>query len=128
MSAMPVSRGVMHHVFMHWSNVFAGLVSRPITGCGISRIVLSQALVVSGGVRFVGFTARGCFEKSLAAPERQRHQACHVERGTCRGDRADQPDEPAERDVRSQSCIPEYLVLGPEAAERNDAADREPAG
>src|SRR5215204_7820729 len=128
MSAMPASRRVMRHVFMHWSNVFAGLVSRSITGCGISGIVLSQALVVSSGVRFVGFTAGGCFEKSLAAPERQRHQPCHVERSTRRGDRADEPDEPAERDVRSQSCIPEYLVLGPETTERNDAADREPAG
>ena len=45
MRAMPmavtVSRYVMRNVFVYWSNMFTGIVSRTISGCRTRRIVLS---------------------------------------------------------------------------------------
>src|ERR1041385_3842050 len=123
MIPMPVCRDVMRDVFVNWSNVFAGFVSRAIAGRRAHSIMRREAFVVSGSMRFISFAARAC-KKLLLAPESHRHQARHVERGASRGNRSDQPDEPAERDIRRLRCFPENLVLGPEAAERNDAADR----
>src|SRR5689334_20341137 len=96
MFAMSVSGDVVRRVFVYWSNVLAGLVSRAIAGRGKGGVVLGQTFVVRRSVCFIGFAARA-FEKSLLAPERQRHQTRHVERGARRRDRADQPDDPAER-------------------------------
>src|SRR5215213_10943402 len=127
MIAMPVGGDVMRRVFVHWSHVLARFMSGAISGCGVSRVVLSQTFVVGRRVRLVGFTTRARFEKSLASPERHRHESRHVKRSTRRCDRADQPDEPAERDMRGRGSVPEYFVFGPETAERNDAADRKPA-
>src|ERR1044072_3947105 len=128
MFAMTVSRDVMRHVFVYWSNVFAGLVSRAISGGGERSVVLRQAFVVSRSVCFVSLATGWRFEEFLLAPERHRHQSRHVKSGTRGGNRADQPDDPAERNVRRRCCVPEYFVFGPETAERNDAADREPSG
>ena len=86
-----------------------------------------QPFIVSGSVRFVGFTTSAA-EKSFFAPERHRHQARHVERGASGGDRADQPHEPTERNVRSRGSLPENLVFGPEAAKRNNSANSQPTG
>src|SRR5215207_2097413 len=101
---MSVSGNVMRHVLVHWSNVLAGFVSRAISGSGVSRVVRGQTFVVGSSVCLVGFTTRGSFEKSLAAPEGHRHQSRHVKRRARRGDRADQPDEPAEGDMRGRGC------------------------
>ena len=60
-------------------------------------------------------------------PEDHRHQARHVERRARRGDRSNQPDDPTERDICRRGGVPQDL-FGPEAAERNDAADRQPSG
>jgi hypothetical protein len=64
---------VMRDVFVHWSNVFARLVSWTIAGGGARRVVWRETFVVCGCVSFVGLTACGCFEKSLFAPERHGH-------------------------------------------------------
>ena len=39
MTAVPVRRDVMRHVFVYWSNMLAGLVSRAISGGGVCRVV-----------------------------------------------------------------------------------------
>src|ERR1051325_5914702 len=117
-----VCGNVMRDVFVDWSNMLSGFVPRAIAGRRTQRIVRGHPFVVSGSVCFVGLTT-SAGEKSFLAPERHRHQARHVERSARGRDRADQPYEPAERDVRSRSCLPENLVFGPETAERNDAAD-----
>ena len=41
MTAMPVGDYVMRHVFVYWSNMFAGLVSWSISGGSVNSVVLS---------------------------------------------------------------------------------------
>jgi hypothetical protein len=45
--AVPVSGDMMPDVFVDWSNMLTGFVSRAISGGCVSRIVLGQAFVVS---------------------------------------------------------------------------------
>src|SRR5215203_3186148 len=122
-----VRANMVRNVFVNWSNMFSRLVSRTIAGGWKCRVVRRESFVVSRSVCFVSL-ATCSREKSFLAPERHRHQARHVKRGASRGDRADYPDKPAERNVCRRSRIPKNFVFGPEPAERNDAADREPAG
>ena len=71
--------------------------------------------------------ARDGVEKPLLAPESHRHQTRHVKRRAGRGDRSDDPNQPADRNVSGRRRAPENFIFGPETAERNDAADRQPA-
>ena len=41
MTAMAVTSDVMRHIFVHWSNMLAGLVSRSISGRSVSGVVLN---------------------------------------------------------------------------------------
>src|SRR5688500_12089875 len=113
--SMSVCGYVMRDVFVYWSNMFTRHVSRAIACRRMCSIVRSQALVVRGSVRFVCLATRlPPFEKTFLAPERHRHQARHVKRGAGRGDSANQPDEPAQRNGSCLRCVPENLVFGPE--------------
>src|ERR1051326_6488145 len=125
---VPMRGHVMRDVFVYWSDMLAGFMAQTVAGRRQHRIVLRESFVVSRRVRFVGFTAGVTFEKTLATPKRHRHQSRHEERGTDGGNRADQPDEPTERNLRCRRSVPQDFVFGPETAERNHAADREPAG
>src|SRR6185503_9055074 len=109
MLTMPVCGDVMRDVFMHWSNVLAGLVSRAIFGWWTSGVMRRHAFRVGGGVCFFGFAARRLFKKALLAPEPYRHQARHVRRRSRCGYLADQADKPAERDVEDRGRVPEDL-------------------
>src|SRR5260370_10097107 len=64
----------------------------------------------------------------LFSPERHRHQTRHVERSARCGNRTDDPEQPSDRNLVSRSGAPQNFVFRPEAAERNDAADCQPAG
>src|SRR5262245_59953730 len=110
------------------SDVCTWLMTRTISCRGQDRVVRCQPLVEGRRVRFICFSACLFFKKSFFAPEGHRHQARHVEGSAGGRDGADKPDQPAKVNVISRRRLPENLILGPEAAERNDAANRQPAG
>src|SRR5258705_7417197 len=89
--------------------------------------MLSQTFIVGGSVRLVSFAASLLFEESFFTPERHCHQTRHVERGTCRGDGTNQPNDSTIGNVGARCCVPENFVLRPESAEGNNAADSQPA-
>src|SRR5947207_9663517 len=86
-----IEGGMFVRGFMNWSNMFAGLMSRTIAGSKLDRVMRLLAFRISERVRLVGFAARRRFQEFLAAPERHRHQAGHVESRTRCGDRPDDP-------------------------------------
>ena len=104
-----------------------GAVVRSVCDRRVNGDMHGLALVVCGGVRLVRLAPGAHFEESFLAPEGQGHQARHVEGRAGRGDCGDEPEQPAVRDVLCRGRVPEYLVLRPEARERDDAADGEPA-
>src|SRR5512132_3876712 len=86
-----------------------------------------QTFVESGSVGFVGFTTSGWFEKFLFAPESHRHQARHIKRRAGGSDGSHDPNYPTHGNMSCRGGIPEYFIFGPKTAERNDAADCQPA-
>src|SRR5205085_7970209 len=105
-----------------------GAVVRAVCDRRVNRDVDGLALVVGGGVRLVRLSARTDFEEALLAPEGQGHQPRHVEGRAGGGDGGEEPEQPAAPEILGRGRVPEYLVLRPEAGERDDAADGEPAG
>ena len=80
-------------------------------------------------VSFVAFSVIVLIlEKPLFAPKRQGHQTRHVKRGAGCCNRSHDPNNPAHRNKSGRGRAPENLVFGPEAAKRNDAANRQPTG
>src|SRR6267378_495436 len=80
------------------------------------------AVTLPFGVSLLG---RGEFRLS---PKCHSHQPGHVKRRAGGSDCSYQPKYPAMRDEGRRDGVPEDLIFGPEAAERNDAADRQPTG
>src|SRR5213593_3302749 len=108
---------------MNWSNMFTRLMPRTIAGGKLDRVMRLLAFRISERMRLVGLAARRRFQEFLAAPERHRHQAGHVESRARCGDRPDDPQKPAEGNVSRRGSVPKDFIFRPEAAERNNAAD-----
>src|SRR5437016_6181814 len=87
----------------------------------LGRVIFAYSITLMFQAVFV------CLPKILLTPKRHRHQTRHIKRGASRGDRADDPQQPADGNLTGGSRAPEDLVLGPETAERNDAANRQPS-
>src|SRR2546423_9888736 len=126
-SAVTVIFQMPPNIFVNWPNVLARFMSRSITSRRQNGVVLLQPFCKSVRVSFVCFTSSRFFPKPLIAPESHRNEPRHVKGSACRRNRRDQPEHPAVWNKRSRSRIPQNLVFRPEAAERNDAADGEPA-
>src|SRR6059036_3111002 len=105
---------------MNWSNMFTRLMPRTIAGGKLDRVMRLLAFRISERMRFVGLAAGRRLQEFLAAPERHRHQARHVESRARCGDSADDPEQPTQRNVSRRGGVPENFIFRPEAAERND--------
>src|SRR5215813_14936870 len=65
--------------------------------------------------------------ETFLAPERHRDETRHVKSGASSRNRSDQPNQPTEWNLCRRRRIPKNFIFRPEAAERNDAADCQPA-
>src|SRR5258705_7589619 len=95
MPPVSVRRHMSRDVFRSRSDMFTGLVTRPISRRFQYRIMRSQTFVIRGGMRFIGFTSCRSLEEFFLSPERHGHKTRHVKRRAGGGDSANQPDEPA---------------------------------
>src|SRR3954447_25164309 len=108
--------------------MIAGFVMWAITSGILLRIMGLYSFIKCRCVSLVSFSAAVTAEKSFFSPESHRHQARHIKSSTDGSERGYQPKDPAEWNVSCAGSIPENFVFGPEAAERNDSANRQPAG
>src|SRR5436190_16055522 len=81
--------------FVNRTDMFARFMSRTIAGRFHSRIVRLGANCECMRMSFVSFASREFLSKLLTSPESHRHEPRYIKGGASRGDRADDPEQPA---------------------------------
>src|SRR5205085_6794303 len=126
-SAVTVIFQMLPNIFVNWPNVLARLVSRTVASRRHNGIVLLQPFRKSVRVSFVCFPSSRFFPKPLIAQEGHSNESGHIKGCARRRNRRDQPEHPAVWNECGRSGVPQNFIFRPEAAERNNAADGEPA-
>src|SRR5438876_11908051 len=88
----------------------------------LSRVILTDSITFMFQAMFVRSP------KFFLTPKSHRHQSRHIKRRACCSNCSDDPQQPSNWKSIRRSRAPKDFIFRPEAAEWNDAADRQPAG